>query len=203
MIQYILLFIIIFITICILLFFLFFILSLLIAYLFVYYLLQINNNFVDYNENTKKMINKYGDYKIVKMYYYKEKLSDFTIFITNIITRYKYYHNINKNKFQHAGILLVVKNSHNKLNFLKIDKISTSIHIYENFKITSYKKIKSVSIHKNKYSLKELLDKTRKNMGEINFFNWELKKNNCQTVIKLDKKIYIVNLYNQINLCCM
>lgn len=150
------------------------------TYLFVYYLLHINNNFVDYNENTKKILNKYGDYKIVKLYYYKENLSNFIIFLSNIATQFKHYHHGIKYKPYHVGIILEVKNSHNDVKFLKIDKMSTSIYIYENIKINSYKKIKCVSIYKNKYSLKELLDITKKNMGKKNFFNWEFKNNNCE-----------------------
>lgn len=177
-----------FITICILLiiffFLLFFLLFFIFVYLIVYYLLQINNNFVDYNEKTKKIINKYGDYKIVKMYVCKQKLSNIIDFIINIITFYKYSKHLQNNKMYHIGLIIILKNSQNKLKILKIDKMSTSIYIDENFKINSCKKIKNVSIHKNKYSLKELLDKTKKNMGEINFFNWELQINNCQHFVK-------------------
>ena len=58
MIKYIVFFILIFIIICILLLALFF----LFIYLMVYYLLQINNNFIDYDNNTKEILDKYGDY---------------------------------------------------------------------------------------------------------------------------------------------
>jgi hypothetical protein len=156
----------------------------LLTYLFVHYLLHINNNFIDYNENTKKILDKYGDYKILKMYHYKENLSKFVIFLSNITTQYKYYHHYKKYRPYHIGIILVVKNSHNDVNFLKIDKMHTSININENININSYQKIKNLSIHKNKYSLKELLDITKKNMGKKNFFNWEFKKNNCEHFVK-------------------
>lgn len=179
MIKYIFLFLII----SIFLFFLFLILFILIAYLFIYYLLQINSNFLDYDKKTKSIIDKYKDYKIIKMYYYKQNLLDIFIFPINILTGYKYYSYLNKFKPYHMGCILLLKNSDNKKKFLKLHK-QHKIYILENFKINSCKKIKSVSIHKNKYSLKELLDKTKKNMGEKSFFNWEIKNNNCQHFVK-------------------
>ena len=192
---------ILFIIICIVLFIIF-IIFLLFAYLIIFYLLQINKNFIDYNENTKKTIKKYGDYKIVKMYSCKQQLSNSLIFMINISTFYKYYNYLQNNKNYHVGVIVILKNSHNKLKMLKIDKMSTSIYIDENFKIESYKKIKNISINKNKYSLKELLDKTKKNMGKRNFFNWELKTNNCQHFIKnlvksiqKKKKKFIIYIY--------
>ena len=118
------------------------------------------------------------------MYSCKQQLSNSLIFMINISTFYKYYNYLQNNKNYHVGVIVILKNSHNKLKMLKIDKMSTSIYIDENFKIESYKKIKNISINKNKYSLKELLDKTKKNMGKRNFFNWELKTNNCQHFIK-------------------
>ena len=202
-----------FIVICIILFFIFFIIFLLLAYIFIYYLLQINTNFVDYNKDTKILLDKYGDYKIQKMYYYKQDITNLTCFIINTVSRYKYYHHFSNNHPYHVGCILILKNSHNDIKILKIHKSHSSIYIYDNFRINSYKKIKNVSIHKNK----EMLDITKKNMVEKNFFNWELKNNNCQDFVKnliksiqkKTKKIkYQTIIFNQsdiylINLICI
>jgi len=173
-----------FIVICTLLFFVFLIIFLLLAYLFIYYLLQINTNFLDYNIDTKKILDKYRDFKIQKMYYYKQDITNLTCFIINLVLRYKYYNHLKLNHPYHVGCILILKNSYNDIKILKIHKSHTGIYIYDNFKINSYKKIKNVSIHKNKYTLNEMLDITKKNMGEKNFFNWELKNNNCEDFVK-------------------
>ena len=111
-----------FIVICTLLFFVFLIIFLLIAYLFIYYLLQINTNFVNYNKDTKTILDKYGDYKIFKMYYYKQDITNLTCFIINLDSRYKYYNHLKNNHPYHVGCILILKNSHNDIKILKTVK---------------------------------------------------------------------------------
>ena len=164
--------------ICTILFIISFFFILFGLYLFVFALLQISTLYTGYNKNTQRIIKKYGNYKIKKMYFCKENLTSFSRLTSNIATLYKY------NKFLkscfHTSIILILAKSRNKVKLVRIDKLPSSIYLEEDLRIQSYKKIKNVSIIKDKFTLKDLLDKTKKNMGSVKFFNWQIKSNNCQ-----------------------
>ena len=147
----------------------------------------------DYCENTKKCLEKYGDYKI-KQFYLVKTTTNTQIMGTIIkyITLFKYNELIKKAKYFHTENILVVKRGkdtkililHKCPNIILSDKV---IFIKEN-------KLQKIPICSTDISVNELLTSVKKNMG-LKFFNWNLIDNNCQHFSK--EIIHILKKYNK------
>jgi hypothetical protein len=145
----------------------------------------------DYSENTKKCLEKYGDYKIKQFYLVKNKNTQLGSII-NYITLFKYNELIKKAKYFHTENILVVKRGkdrkililHKCPNIILSDKV---IFIKEN-------KLEKIPICSTDISVNELLTSVKKNMG-LKYFNWNLIDNNCQHFSK--EIIHILKKYNK------
>jgi hypothetical protein len=154
--------------------------------------------FYDYNKLCKKILKKYGDCEINKIYLIRSSLNQIYTILLNIITLFKYDElvKMSEDNFPyHTMLLLEVKlkndddkNNKNKVKLLLLEK-NNCITINDNFILTQGMHVEEVEINKNKKEenkiyLKDFLEETRNRMGNEKFFNWHLFENNCQEFTK-------------------
>jgi len=178
------------ILLIIILFFITLFIILIISYfIFKIFRINIENNnvfFNDYNKKTQEIINKYGNYKISKIYIIKEPLGNLTKTLLNIITLYEYQCISEENDdftIYHASIIIKIKLPNKLTKFLLIEK-NPNINISERFNINNLQNIKSLCIKKQKYTLNKILKLTNNRIGNEKFFNWHFYKNNCQEFVR-------------------
>jgi hypothetical protein len=131
----------------------------------------------DYDENTKKCLEKYGDYKIKQLYLVKKPNRKSIIMMLNYVTLFKYNELVKKIKYFHFEMLLVVKRGKHT-HILKLHKCPNII-LSDNVLIKKENKIKKIPIRSTDISVNELLTSVKKNMS-LKYFNWNLIDNNCQ-----------------------
>lgn len=156
--------------------------------------------FYDYNKLCKKILKKYGDCEINKIYLIRSSLNQIYTILLNIITLFKYDElvKMSEDNFPYHTMLLLevkLKNNEdkNKVKLLLLEK-NNCITINDNFILTQGMHIEEVEINKNKEEenkeeknkiyLKDFLEETKNRMGNEKFFNWHLFENNCQEFTK-------------------
>lgn len=158
--------------------------------------------FYDYNKLCRKILKKYGDCEINKIYLIRSSLNQIYTILLNIITLFKYDElvTMSEDNFPYHTMLLLevkLKNSEdknkNKIKWLLLEK-NNCITINDNFILTQGMHVEEVEINKNnkkeeekeenKIYLKDFLEETRNRMGNEKFFNWHLFENNCQEFTK-------------------
>lgn len=155
--------------------------------------------FYDYNKNCKRILEKYGDCKISKIYLTRKPFSKSITFILNIISMYEYDKlMINKNNsfLRHNGIIFEVKLNNGQEKLLFLEK-NNSINICENFFIQNKQELKRIIIKKNYYTINDILNSTQKKIGSEKYFNWHIYKNNCKIFIK--ELLKTIGKYNKSN----
>ena len=164
-------------------------------YVFKWFKINIDNyNFYlnDYNIDCTHILEKYGDFSIKKVYLARRPISKFMKTALNIVTLYKFERELKKyvNKTKndvffpyHTSIIVEINLSKRSSKFIIIEK-NNCMKLSSNFKISCDHEFIDLKVKKNKYTLKNLLETTRKRIGDDKFFNWEIYKNNCQIIIK-------------------
>jgi len=157
-------------------------------YVFNYFKLNTDNYlfFKDYNENVKRILDKYGDCKIKNIYILRQRLPAFIIKIINIVSFYKYSEMFMPD---HTSLIIEIKSNKrykgpNK--FLKVEK-NNYININENYNINRNQDIKYIRFNHKKsksVTLNQVLFKTKERMSDAKFFNWHIFTNNCQQFTK-------------------
>lgn len=175
-----------------------------------------NNNIlsdnVDYEDETKKIIEKYKEHRIQNVYLVYKKVSKHTIFICNIVSYFtcdtylsyeiKKIKRRNPNfELYHSSLLFELKTKDNEAKFILLQK-KYNVELDDNVELSNDCNIIHVPLKKGKYTIKKILDKTKKTMGPLNFFNWNLTKNDCQKFTKnvlksIKKEYYSNNVYEQ------
>jgi hypothetical protein len=143
-----------------------------------------NNNvfFYQYNKKCQKLIDKYGDHKINKIYLVRQPFGKFVSFLFNIITLFSYNKYIEEsfdNYPYHPSLIFEISYDGN-VKFISVEK-NNCINISETFVINKNSDYLSINIPKNKFTLREILTKTRKRIGDKKYFNWDMHTNNCQS----------------------
>ena len=146
---------------------------------------DLNIFFYQYNKKCQKILNLYGDYKITNIYLVRRPLGKTVSFLLNIFTFFEFNKLIEKYPEIypfHTEIIfdIKLKNGINKL--ILLDK-SNCINICETFLITEYQEIKKIKLKSKKYTINSILNATKDRIGNEQFFNWHMHKNNCQEFI--------------------
>jgi hypothetical protein len=146
-----------------------------------------------------KILNLYGNYKINKIYLIRNYFGKLVAFLLNMITLYK-YDTIIKNKEKvlpyHYSIIIEILLPNGKEKLLLLEKTNT-INICENFIIKNINKIKKVNLNKYNYTIIEILNNTKKRIGDVKFFNYSYNKNNCMNFTK--EILKTIKKYNKTN----
>ena len=154
--------------------------------------------FYQYNKKCQKIINTYGNYKINRIYLIRQPLGKITNFVFNILTLFsynKYLLESPDNYPYHPALIFEIKKDDN-IKFLLVEK-NNCINICESFLINKSYDFKSINMTKSKFTLKKVLNKTQKRIGNQKYFNWNLHKNNCQEFTK--EILVTLNKYNEEN----
>ena len=174
------------IIILVILFFIFFVISSFYVLKFLQISFEYNNIFFyQYNKKCQKILDKYGDYKINRVYLLRQPLGKFVSIMTNIITFFNYNKYLSEsadNYPYHPALIFEIKQK-NSVKFLLVEK-NNCINICENFLINKTYDFKPIDITKNRFTLKKILKKTQKRIGNQTYFNWNIYKNNCQEFTK-------------------
>jgi hypothetical protein len=151
-------------------------------------------NIIDYSENTKKCLEKYGDYKIKHFYLVKNTNTKIMDTIIKYFSLFKYNELNQKVKYIHCENILVVKRGKNT-KILILHKYPNII-LSDNVLFKTKHKIKKIPICSTNISVKELLNSVKKNMS-LKYFNWNLIDNNSQhfskVIIHILKNDHITN----------
>ena len=168
-----------------------------ISYLFLFYCKKTMDDynifFNDYNAQSQKIIDKYGEFPITRAYLITTPITNLTLFFLNLITMQNCKNVIDD--VMHVRLLLEIKVGKCKKMIL-IDK-TNCINILTEFHIDDMCTVRKIKI-KNKTTLRGILDTTCERIGKIKFFNWHIYKNNCHYFIK--NLILMIN--NDFNCTC-
>jgi len=146
---------------------------------------EYNLFFYQYNNDSQKILNKYGDSKINKIYLIRQPFNKYITFILNILTGYQYNKKLAESSDYlpyHVFIVCEIKKG-KKRKLLLVEK-NNYINLSDNFYIRKIQDTLSINVHKKNYTLNSILDVTQKRMGSKNFFNWHPYKNNCHEFTK-------------------
>ena len=157
-------------------------------YIFNYLKLNTSNYlfFKDYNEDVKRILDKYGDCPIKNIYILRQRLPAFVFKIINFVSFYKYSEMFVP---EHTSLIFEIKSNkrYKGLNkFLKVEK-NNYININENYNINRKHDIKYIRFNRKKsksVTLNQILSKTKERVTEAKFFNWHIFTNNCQQFTK-------------------
>ena len=195
-------------------------LILFILYLFISYKIYqfvksyINDNntlnlYNDYDELSKKILNKYGNNKVHKVYVIYKPISNTTMYIfnmlSNIIHKKSFYNILNKininglpDKLYHTSLIFELRIDKKYTKFIHINK-ELGVMVREKININNNNSIINIK-PKYKKTLKNILDSTMIRMGIDKFYNWEMFNNNCQNfAIEILKSMGIENKINKNN----
>ena len=153
--------------------------------------------FNEYNEDSKKILEKYGDKKIKNIYLVRQPIQKFTSMVLNILTFYKYREKLNKSLPSHTFILVEIKEK-DIIKRLIIEK-NNYLKLSESYEVNSTQIIKRLKMKrdmKNK-TLNEILETTKDRMGNEKYFNWHIYKNNCHNITK--ELLITLKSYNKKN----
>lgn len=140
-----------------------------------------------YTNNQKKILKKYENYTVNKIYITKNEVGLLNLnfikkildsYIPNSITFIENYKHI----FSHFSIIYEFEKN-KECKFLLIEKSIIGIRIKPNFYIRENKILKSVKLEK-KWKLKDILNNTKKRIGKKKFFNWHISESNCHHWVK-------------------
>lgn len=141
--------------------------------------------FYDYNKLSKKILKKYGDCEINKIYLTRSSLSKY-FFIMDIIKLFQYVNEQSKDDLPyHTMFLIELKLENGQVKWIILEK-NNCISINDTFILSRGMEFEEVKINneEKKLYLKSFLEETRSRMGNEKFFNWHMYENNCQEFTK-------------------
>jgi hypothetical protein len=162
-----------------------------------------------YNKKSSELLQKYGDYKIKKIYLVKHPITKLNTFLLNLITFYNYEKTLsNMNEIfkkqctpYHISFMIEIglpnKNTNTNTKFLLVEKTSY-VNLSEKIHLNNQNIVKTVKLHNKEYTINSLLKETQNRIGEKKFFNWSIYKNNCSIFIK--ELLITLDLYNKPNI---
>lgn len=163
-------------------------------YIFKWFKLKVDAEYLyydKYNDTCKNIMDEFGDYSIKRVYVVRKPVLFFMKILINIITFNKFNMELEKIRTdikdenflpQHPFIIIEIELPDKSRKQIKIEKINR-IRITTDFDIYHKQTMHKISV-KKKYTLKKLLTKTRKRIGDKSFYNWGIYKNNSQEFVK-------------------
>lgn len=137
----------------------------------------------DYNNNTKRMMAKYGHEQVVSMAIYRTPLPSMLNKIINVVSFGKWEELKKKygfDKFFHLALVLTLKTHKNII----VEK-NEVINVSDSYKTNSDTEVLPIDDYKTPLTVNYLLEKTRKAFkNDALYFGYDPLTNNCQVFIK-------------------
>ena len=151
------------------------------------------NLYNDYDQLSKKILNKYGNNIVHRIYVLYTPSTNTTMYIFNILSiiihNKSFYGILDKikqkglpDKLYHASLIFELKVDKKYTKFIHINK-ELGVMVREKIIINNNNSIINIK-PKYKKTLKNILDSTMIRMGIDKFYNWDMFNNNCQNFIK-------------------
>ena len=148
----------------------------------------------DYNDNSKKTLEIYGNYKIRKIYIVYNKMNGIALYGLNLLSLFTCKKTINsvikdlknKNKefdFNHASLIFELKINKTQSKFIYLNK-DIHLDITTNFNMNNSKHIIPIKLYDKTKTFKNILDSTEKRVGKEKFFNWNGFDYECHSFTK-------------------
>lgn len=134
----------------------------------------------DYNNKTKEMLKQYGSGIVTKMTIMRKPVDAYITTVLNLVSLGKWNQAVKKegfDKFFHLCLLCTVNNE--ELNVEKLDVVSISKNIYTGDTV----EIQDVPLDGKEFTLEQLLETARENVGDEAFFYYDSFQNNCQSFV--------------------
>jgi hypothetical protein len=159
----------------------------------------------NYNKKSEELLQKYGNYKINKVYLIQNPITNVITLLLNVITFYNFekallnFNEIFKKKYvpYHISLIVEINLENNNKKLLLVEKTSY-VNITENIHLNEKNVIKNIKLPKKKFTLNTILNETRTRIGDKKFFNWSVSKNNCSVFIK--EILITLGLFNKSNI---
>ena len=133
------------------------------------------NYYNEYSLIEKELIKKYGELKVNRMYLILEPIGLVASLLVTVMSGLKL---VRETVLEHICIMVELKTEDGEIKKVFIDK-RNRLELTLNYNINSDQEIKLIKLKKNKYTLNEILCKTKEIMGEERFYNYHYYNNNC------------------------
>ena len=134
----------------------------------------------DYPNSTKEMLRQYGDGIITKATIYRKPIDAYIPVVLNAVSLGKWNQAVKKegyDKFFHLSLIVEVKGE--VLNVEKLDVVS----ITKGASMGDTVETEPVPLEGKEFTLNQLLETARTNVGDKAFFEYDSFRNNCQSFV--------------------
>lgn len=134
-----------------------------------------------YNNASQRMIAKYGDKEITSMQIRRTPIAKVLDNVLNLISLGKWNKAKKEQKIDelfHLALIVVIDEKQ-----VVIEK-NAAIDLSTNFKTTAETQVQPVPMGDKKFTLNDMLEKTRKTVGDQRYFAYDPFTNNCQYFIR-------------------
>lgn len=165
--------------------------------------LSIDHNnvlFYHYNKQSQKILDKYGNYVIRRIYLTRQPFSKCISLLLNALTLYQYKHYLGQSQDNfpfHTLLLLELEEEedskqdqeqdqaqrHEKTKWITLEK-NNCVQLSENFLMHASQERMELKKPDTDITLTELVNQTHLRVGKERYFNWHLFENNCQDFTK-------------------
>ena len=150
-----------------------------------------NVYFNEYSSACKKMLKKYGNYSIRRLYLVRQPITKMARIFMNLITLNHFddavtrYIDTKDRVFypRHTFLIAEIKLPDNSRKSVLIEK-NNCIKLAVDFHMREEQDVCRVQLDSKTHTIKSILERTRERIGNKEFFNWHICRNNCQMLIK-------------------
>lgn len=140
-----------------------------------------------FTNQSRKTIEKYGDWKIMRLMVFKKPIMKALDMVLNAITLSKWEKAKSEYKIDklfHVGFIMVLNDSNGNYANIMNEKTSQPDIFKISFNIDNYGEQMVVPLKDRTITFSEFVEKTKKEMGK-NFFKYDaMRQNNCQNYVK-------------------
>ena len=146
--------------------------------MFIYFKKKIfNYQIKGYNKKTQSIMNKFGGNNIHRIFLMNTPVNSFYVYGIYL------FYQIDISYLFHPSLILELELDKNARKWIRIEK-NEGIYLSEDYYILKSDQLIPLKKLREKITLLELLETSKQNMGEPNFFNWHILQNNCQDFIE-------------------
>jgi len=133
----------------------------------------------DYNNKTKEMLKLYGNNTITKATIYRKPVDAYIPVVLNLVSLGKWNQEVKKAGYDKFFHLSLIVECGEKLNIEKLEVVSISKNIPQGDTVET----QEVNLNGKSFTLSQLMEKARSDVGNKDFFEYNAFKNNCQSFV--------------------